>query len=61
MSRIGDILIDIQERLAGGQSPEYIAGWLGIPIEWVTQVETEMFSDWSDYARINEDPGHDQT
>ena len=61
MSRISDILIDIEERLAGGQSAEYIAGWLGIPIEWIAQVENEMFGDWSDYARINEDPGYDQT
>ena len=60
MSRISDILIDIQERLAGGQTPEYIAGWLEIPIEWVTQVENEMFGHWSDYARANEDSGYDQ-
>ena len=61
MSRISDVLIDIQERLAGGQSPDYIARWLEIPIEWVAQVENEMFGYWSDYARISEDPDYDQT
>lgn len=61
MGRISEIMIDIQERLQGGQSPEYIAGWLEIPIEWVTQVENEMFGTYSDFARIYEDPGYDQT
>lgn len=61
MGRISDIMIDIEERLAGGQSPEYIAKWLGIPIEWIAQVENEMFGDWSDYTRINEDPDYNQT
>lgn len=51
MGRINDTLIDIQERLAGGQSAEYIANWLEIPIDWVSQVENEMYGHWSEYSR----------
>lgn len=35
---MSDLVIDIQERLSGGQTPEYISGWLEIPIAWVYEV-----------------------
>lgn len=35
MSRMSEISLEIKERIAGGQSPEYIANWLEIPIRWV--------------------------
>ena len=61
MGRMSDLMIEIEERLASGQALAAIAQALGIPLEWVAQVENEMFGTYSDFARIYEDPGYDQT
>lgn len=39
MSKMSGLHLEIQERLAGGQSPEYISNWLEIPITWVYAVQ----------------------
>ena len=57
MSKMSDISIEIQERLAGGQSPEYIAKWLEIPIQWVKEtqdmMEEQIPNDFDPYNTIN--------
>jgi hypothetical protein len=47
MSRIGDILVEIEDRLAGGQTPQEVAKTLNIPLHWVT--ETEMDMEWTGF------------
>jgi hypothetical protein len=42
MSKMSDLHVEIQDRLAGGQSPEYISKWLEIPIEWVLAVQQDL-------------------
>lgn len=41
MSKMGDLIIDIEQRLAEGDSPEVIAKELDIPVEWVYNVVAE--------------------
>ena len=41
MSKMSDLHVEIQDRLAAGQSPDYISKWLEIPFEWVLSVEQE--------------------
>ena len=48
MSKMSDLSIEIEERLSAGQSPEYIAGWLEIPIEWVRKVARDAASEEPD-------------
>jgi hypothetical protein len=42
MSKMSDLHVEIQDRLAAGQSPDYISKWLEIPIEWVLSVDQEI-------------------
>jgi len=48
MSKMSDLNIEIQDRLFAGQSPEYIANWLEIPLSWVT--------DTLDYMMESDEP-----
>lgn len=41
MSKMSDLLIDIEQRLEAGDSPEVIAKELDIPVEWVYNVIAE--------------------
>ena len=41
MSRVSDILIDIQDHLDTGRSDEDIAKIVGCPVSWVTQEREE--------------------
>ena len=56
MSKMKSIVIDIEERLSSGESPEQISKILGIPVNWVTEVEMDM--DYSEYNRVCEDPDY---
>lgn len=56
MGKINQIQIEIQERLVSGQSAYTISTLLNVPVEWVTETEMEM--DWSDFARVYEDPDY---
>lgn len=51
MSKMNDLSLEIQERLFAGQSPEYIANWLEIPIQWV--------NDTLDYMLESDEPDPD--
>jgi hypothetical protein len=42
---MSDIAIEIEERLAAGQTPDYIAGWLEIPVKWVYDTQEIMDCD----------------
>lgn len=54
MSKMADLEIDILERLHGGQSPEYIANWLEIPVSWVYEAMKNYDSDeYSPYMTVN--------
>ena len=49
LSKIHDLVIDIQDRLRAGQDPEYISKWLEIPLSWVTDtLDSMMESDEPD-------------
>lgn len=43
MSKIGDVLIDIEERIVRGEKVEDIAKELNVPLQWVQHTEDEMF------------------
>ena len=47
MVKIKDILIEIERRLAYGQTPQEVAKTLNIPLHWVT--ETEMDMEWTGF------------
>lgn len=57
MSKMSDLHLEIQERLEGGQTPQYIADWLEIPITWVYAVQElcadQEFADYSPYNTVN--------
>lgn len=54
MGKMPDLEIQIMERLAGGQSPEYIAGWLEIPVSWVYEASEKRITDeYSPFETIN--------
>lgn len=42
MSKIGDVLIDIEERIGRGESVDSIAKELNVPLRWVQHTEDEM-------------------
>lgn len=56
MSKMKQIVIEIEERLVSGQSPEQIAKLLNVPLNWITEVEMDM--DYSEYTRVCEDPDY---
>lgn len=56
MSKMKDIVIEIEERLVSGEKPEHIAKLLNVPLNWITEVEMDM--DYSEYSRIYEDPDY---
>lgn len=39
MSRMSEMHLEIEERLACGELPQHIATSLKVPVEWVTAVE----------------------
>lgn len=43
MSRIAEVLIEIEELLDAGHEPRSIAVMLDVPVEWVYQVEEGEF------------------
>lgn len=47
MARIKDILIEIERRLASGQTPQEVAKTLNIPLHWVTEAEMDM--EWTGF------------
>lgn len=51
MSRMNDISLEIQDRLAAGEDPKIIARVMEIPIVWV-YAEAESF----DYSENDYDP-----
>ena len=56
MSRMSDISIEIQDRLADGEDPRIIAKVMEIPIAWVyAEVEALDFSpeDFDPYNTVN--------
>lgn len=57
MSKMSEMHIEIQERLEGGQTPEYIANHLEIPITWVYAVQElnaeQEFADYSPHNTVN--------
>jgi hypothetical protein len=42
MSRMSNMVLEIQEMLYNGSTPEEIAETLGIPVRWVFEVEDNM-------------------
>lgn len=56
MGKMSQIQMEIEERLVSGQSADVIALHLNVPVKWVTEMEMEM--DWSDFARVYEDPNY---
>lgn len=42
MSKMGEMVLEIEERLNQGMTPETIAKHLSIPISWVTSVEDTL-------------------
>lgn len=56
MSRMSDISIEIQDRLADGEDPKIIAKVMEIPIVWVySELESLEFSenDYDPYNTVN--------
>lgn len=54
MGKMADLEIQIMERLACGQSPEYIARWLEIPVSWIYEaVEKSVPDEYSPFETIN--------
>ena len=56
MSRMSDISIEIQDRLANGEDPKIIAKVMEIPIVWVyAEVESMDFGteDFDPYNTVN--------
>lgn len=47
MSRMSELCIEIEERLADGHEPAAIARDLNIPVHWVTEISGE--NDYLDY------------
>lgn len=43
MSKIGEVLIDIEERIVRGENVQDIAKELNVPLHWVQHTENEMF------------------
>lgn len=56
MTKLKEVVIDIEERLVSGQSPEQISKTIGVPVNWVSEVEMDM--DYSEYVRVCEDPDY---
>ena len=51
MSRMSELSIEIQERLAEGQTPADVARALDIPTHWVTEIaEEDAYQDYLAYA-----------
>lgn len=44
MSKMGDMMIDIEERLVDGQDPATVAKKLGVPLDWVIGTMDEMIN-----------------
>lgn len=42
MSKMSDLMLEIEERLNAGESPQSIAKELDIPLEWVLVTEAEI-------------------
>lgn len=56
MSRMSDISIEIQDRLADGEDPKIIAKVMEIPIVWVyAEIESLEYSenDYDPYNTVN--------
>lgn len=56
MSKMSDISIEIQDRLADGEDPEIIARVMEIPIRWVySEAETLEYAenDYDPYNTVN--------
>lgn len=47
MAKMKDILIEIETRLARGQTPQEVARVLNIPLHWVTEAEMDM--EWTGF------------
>lgn len=56
MSRMGDIAIEIQDRLERGEDPQYIAKTMNIPIHWVyAEIESNevSYEEFNPYNTLN--------
>jgi len=42
MSKIGNLYLEIQERLEQGVKPELVASELNVPLDWVLTVENNL-------------------
>jgi hypothetical protein len=54
MSKMGDLIIDIEEMLMRGSEARSIADYLCIPLSWVLEVEKTIFFDDSSYQPTQE-------
>jgi hypothetical protein len=44
MSKMRDLILDIQELLVDGFSPQTISDRLGVPHQWVLEIEESLMS-----------------
>lgn len=50
MSKMGDMMITIEEYLQAGMTPKFISDRLGIPLSWVYSVENNLQGPDYDYT-----------
>lgn len=54
MSKMSEMSLEIQERLANGEEPRSIANSLNIPVNWVHAVEDDyLYITADDYADVD--------